>query len=139
MNQRAKTEDTGEAAQAGQAPEYKVHYGRVDVAVWRRQADDGRAWYSFTVSRSYKDRDDRWQRTASLDEEDLLPAARALERAYDWAQQQRQAARDGGLTRPPRPGRPGGRCVRHGAAASGPAAESIVLGVRRPAVLWSTP
>ena len=84
MNQPAKMEEAADAAPAGSAgPEYKVHYGRVDVAVWRRQADDGRARYSFTVSRSYKDRDDQWQRTASLDEEDLLPAARALERAYD--------------------------------------------------------
>jgi hypothetical protein len=95
MNQPARTEDPAQAANAGPAPEHKVHYGRVDVAVWRRQADDGRTWYSFTVSRSYKDRDDTWQRTTSLDEEDLLPAAKALERAYDWAQQQRQAARDG--------------------------------------------
>src|SRR5690606_29747960 len=95
MNQHARTEDPAEAAPSGTAPEHKVHYGRVDVAVRRRQADDGRTWYSFTVSRSYKDRDDRWQRTTSLDEEDLLPAAKALERAYDWAQQQRQAARDG--------------------------------------------
>jgi hypothetical protein len=95
MTQRAKTEEPAEAAQAGQAPEHKVHYGRVDVTVWQRQTDDGRAWYSFTVSRPYKDRDDRWQRTSSLDEDDLLPAAKALERAYDWVQQQRQAARDG--------------------------------------------
>ena len=97
MNQPAKIEEPAEAAPAGSgpAPEHKVHYGRVDVAVWKRQADDGRTWYSFTASRSYKDREDKWQRTASLDEEDLLPAARALERAYDWAQEQRQAARDG--------------------------------------------
>jgi hypothetical protein len=97
MTQGARTEEPADATQPGQAPEHKVHYGRVDVAVWRRQADDGRAWYGFTVSRSYKDRDDRWQRTTALDEEDLLPAAKALERAYDWVQQQRQAGRDGGF------------------------------------------
>ena len=97
MTQREKVEEPVEAPQAGQAPEHKVHYGRVDVAVWRRQADDGRAWYSFTVSRTYKDREDKWQPTASLDEDDLLPAAKALKRAYDWVQQQRQAARDASL------------------------------------------
>lgn len=95
MDRPAKIDEAADVAPTGSAPEHKVHYGRVDVAVWRRQADDGRAWYSFSVSRSYKDRDDKWQRTTSLDEEDLLPAARALEHAYDWAQEQRQAARDG--------------------------------------------
>src|SRR4051794_41636680 len=65
MTQRPRTDDPAAGAQAGAAPEHKVHYGRMDVAVWRRQAEDGRAWYSFTVSRSYKDRDDKWQRTSS--------------------------------------------------------------------------
>ena len=80
MDRPAKINEAADAAPTGSAPEHKVHYGRVDVAVWRRQADDGRARYSFTASRSYKVRDDQWQRTASLDEEDLLAAARALER-----------------------------------------------------------
>ncbi len=77
----------------GQAPEHKVHYGRVDVAVWRRQAE-GHTWYSFSLSRSYKDKDEQWQRTSSLDEEDLLPAALALQEAYAWSQAQRQRGRD---------------------------------------------
>ena len=50
MDRTAKMEEPEEAAPAGSgpAPEYRVHYGRVDVAVWRRQADDGRVWYSFS-------------------------------------------------------------------------------------------
>ena len=70
-----------------------MHYGRVDVAIWKRQAEE-RTWYSFSISRSYKDQDGQWQRTSSLDEEDLLPGAQALEEAYIWAQGQRQKARD---------------------------------------------
>ena len=77
----------------GPAPEHKIHYGRVDVAIWKRQGEGG-TWYSTSLSRSYKDKDDQWQRTTNLDEEDLLPAARALEEAYAWMQGQRQKSRD---------------------------------------------
>jgi hypothetical protein len=94
MNQSTRSTATAEP-NSGPTPEHKVHFGRVDVAVWKRQSQsDDRSWYSFSVSRSYKDKDDQWQRTSNLDEEDLLPAARALEEAYAWVQGQRQKARD---------------------------------------------
>src|SRR4051794_31331409 len=75
------------------SPEYKAHYGRVQAAVWKRELD-GRTSYSVTVTRSYKDKSDQWQRTSSLDEEDLLPGAKALDDAYTWIQRQRHPARD---------------------------------------------
>jgi hypothetical protein len=93
MNQPAQTLPHPEPAGPGPAPEHKVHFGRVDVAVWKREAEE-RTFYSFSISRSYKDKDDQWQRTTNLDEEDLLPAAQALEEAYAWVQGQRQKARD---------------------------------------------
>src|SRR3954453_12296173 len=77
------------------APEYKTQYGRVQAAVWSREIE-GRRIYSVTLTRSYKDRYDRWQRTTSLDEEDLLPASKALDDAYTWIQRQRHQAREGG-------------------------------------------
>ena len=92
MNQTARTQTNAEP-NSGPMPEHKVHYGRVDVAIWKRQAED-RTWYSFSISRSYQDKDDQWQRISNLDEEDLLPAAKALEEAYSWAQEQRQKSRD---------------------------------------------
>jgi hypothetical protein len=87
---------------SGPAPEHKIHYGRVDLAIWKRQGEGG-SWYSTSITRSYKDKDDQWQRTPNLDEEDLLPAARALEEAFTWMQTQRQKARDEALRelRPP--------------------------------------
>lgn len=94
MKQSTQATATGEP-NPGPAPDHKVHFGRVDVAVWKRQSQsDDRSWYNFSISRSYKDKDDTWQRTSNLDEEDLLPAARALEEAYAWVQGQRQKARD---------------------------------------------
>lgn len=93
MNQPARKLSSPEPT-PGPAPEHKIHYGRVDVAIWKRQGEGGTSWYSTSISRSYKDKDDQWQRTSNLDEEDLLPAAQALEEAYSWTQTQRQKARD---------------------------------------------
>ena len=82
--------------QASRPPEYKAHYGRVQAAVWRREIE-GRTGYGVSLTRSYKDRNDQWQRTTHLDEEDLLPAAKALDDAYAWIQRQRHQVREGTL------------------------------------------
>ena len=71
-------------------PGHKARYGRVEAAVWPRELDEGRTAYSVTLQRSYQDRDGKWQRTSSLDEGDLLPAAKALDEAYTWIQKARQ-------------------------------------------------
>jgi hypothetical protein len=50
---------------------------------------------------------DQWQRTSSLDEQDLLPAAKALAVAYTWIQRQGHQAREALVTKllgPPRVG-----------------------------------
>src|SRR3712207_7705892 len=60
----------------------------------RRSSDRS---YSESLTRSYKDKSDQWQRTSSLDEEDLLPAAKALDDAYTWIQRQRHPLREGTL------------------------------------------
>jgi hypothetical protein len=90
----------------GRSPDFKVQYGRVQAAVWSREIE-GRTIFSVSLSRSYRDRQDQWQRTTNLDEEDLLPAGIALSDAYKWIQQQRQHQRDGAfheLQTPPRAG-----------------------------------
>src|SRR3954449_12951221 len=98
MDKRAQPVENPDSAleSPSSTPEHKVHYERADVAIWKREAE-GRMWYSLSVTRSYKDQDGRWQRTSSLDEEDILPAARALEDAYTWIQKERQKARDEAL------------------------------------------
>jgi len=82
--------------QAARTPDYKAHYGRVQASVWRRDVD-GRASYGVSLTRSYKDRNEQWQRTSQLDEEDLLPAAKALDDAYTWIQRQRHQQRGSSL------------------------------------------
>lgn len=86
------------------APSYKARYGRVEAAVWARDRSEGWTAYHVTLQRSYKDRDGKWQRTQSLDEDDLLPAAKALEDAYAWIQKGRQEALNETRNLPPVPG-----------------------------------
>lgn len=73
-------------------PCWRTRYGRVEAAVWEKDLDDGRKVFSVTLQRSYQDREGKWQRTASMDEHDLLPAAKALDECYVYIQKQRQAA-----------------------------------------------
>src|SRR4051812_39467327 len=99
----AEPEEPGEP-HVSRSPEYKAHFGRVQAAVWRRDIDE-RTSYNISLTRSYKDKYDQWQRTNNLDEEDLLPAAKALDDAYTWVQRQRHQARDASINElhvPPR-------------------------------------
>ncbi|MFO0888223.1 MAG: hypothetical protein U0790_03645 [Isosphaeraceae bacterium] len=75
------------------APCYRARFGRVEAAVWTRELEEGRTAFSVTLQRSYQDREGKWQRTASLDEGDMLPAAKALEDCYTWIQKDRQHSR----------------------------------------------
>jgi hypothetical protein len=91
----ATPEERQETA-VSRAPDYKAHYGRVQAAVWTREIE-GRTIYSVSLTRSYRDKQEQWQRTTNLDEEDLLPAAKALDDAYTWIQRQRQLSREEAL------------------------------------------
>lgn len=93
--QPAEAEERQEPS-VNRAPDYKAHFGRVQAAVWMRELE-GRAIYSVSLTRSYKDRYEQWQRTTNLDEDDLLPAAKALDDAYAWIQRQRQHSREEAL------------------------------------------
>ena len=90
---RGSQPERAEEPSVSRTPDYKVHYGRVRVAVWRREMD-GRTGFSVSLTRSYRDKQEQWQRTTSLDEEDLLPAAKALDDSYTWIQRQRRQSRE---------------------------------------------
>src|SRR4051794_9926821 len=67
----------------GRTPDFKVQMGRVQAAVWKREFEE-RTTFSVSLTRSYLDKQQQWQRTTNLDEDDLLPAAKALDAAYTW-------------------------------------------------------
>ena len=62
-------------------PAAKVTMYPITAAIWRNEKD-GRAYYSVTIQRSYKDADGNWKHSESLNEGDLLLAAKVLDQAH---------------------------------------------------------
>lgn len=69
-------------------PVHKVSIGRITVAVWQRDSEQGRKYFSVTVKRSFKTDEGEFKDTSSLDADDLPNAARALEAAHAWILEQ---------------------------------------------------
>lgn len=59
--------------------------GAIQVAVWPRQGPKG-TFYEIERTRSYKDRDDKWQKTPLISERDMLKARRLEDQAYEAIQ-----------------------------------------------------
>ena len=68
--------------QQAKGPVSSQRYRNLEVAVWRREGEKD-PFYTVSLKRSYK-KDDEWHdSTISLSNDDLLPMARLLERAFD--------------------------------------------------------
>ena len=72
----------------GNAPEKKFKAGPVTATIWKNQvtrANGEKAeFYTVTLERSYKDKDDKWQKTNSLRINDLPKADLILSKAYEY-------------------------------------------------------
>ena len=70
-----------------QKPQWHLKAGVLDVACWKviAKGQDGtdREFFTVTLQRSFKDKEGAWQHSQSLRRQDLLPATRLLEQAYD--------------------------------------------------------
>lgn len=63
-------------------PVARIRVGNVSASVWARQTEK-RTFYSVTLERSYRDAQDKWHSTSSLDALDLQNARKALDLAHD--------------------------------------------------------
>jgi len=63
-------------------PAAKVNLHPVSAAIWRNQNEEGSAFYSVTIQRNYKGADGKWKSSDSLNEGDLLLAAKVLDLAH---------------------------------------------------------
>jgi hypothetical protein len=59
-------------------PTAKVTLYPITAAIWRNE-NKGQAFYSVTIQRSYKDAEGNWKSSDSLNESDLLLAAKVLD------------------------------------------------------------
>ena len=60
-------------------PAKKIRIGSVSATVWKQQ--DG--FYTATLERNYKDKDDHWKSTSSFPADDLIVAAKVAELAAE--------------------------------------------------------
>lgn len=67
---------------ATKPPVKEIRQGRIKAVIWENETQNGTR-YSTTIRRLYKGDDDRWHESESLGREDLLLAARVLEKAHD--------------------------------------------------------
>ena len=73
-------------------PQAKLKDGLLTATVWENQTEDGKIFYSTTLSRSYKKGDD-WKESNSFNEDDLLGIARLAGKAYDAIKRLRAQAK----------------------------------------------
>lgn len=67
--------------------------GGLQLAVWKQRNDAGRDHYSIMLERSYKSAEGEFKSTQYLREGDLLRAAKLIEEADRWIEQDRTKAR----------------------------------------------
>ena len=73
------------------APAHKLRDGCLQVVIWRNTNTEGRTYYSATPQRSYRDGDDTWRETDSLNADDILPMTKLLDQADTWIRMQKRA------------------------------------------------
>lgn len=62
-------------------PVHEIRHRQIRAAIWPNPTDNG-VMYTVTVSRSYKDKDQKWHDTQSFRFDDLLTVAKALTDAH---------------------------------------------------------
>jgi hypothetical protein len=72
-------------------PAHKLRDGALQVVVWRNTSTGGSTYYTATPQRSYKQGDDTWRETDSLNGDDLLTMAELLREAYAWIRMQKRS------------------------------------------------
>jgi hypothetical protein len=65
-------------------PAHKFQDGCLKSTIWRNTSTEGKTYYSFNITRSYKAGDDTWRETDSFTQDDALPMAELLRETYAY-------------------------------------------------------
>ena len=66
------------------SPIKKFSVGGVQLAVWQNEGKEGNQFYTVSLDRRYKDKDDEWKSSNSYKKNDLPKAILALQKAYEF-------------------------------------------------------
>ncbi len=65
-------------------PVKKFSAGAIQAAVWENEGKEGKQFYSVSIDRRYKDKNNEWKSTNSLKPGDLPKAILTLNKAYEY-------------------------------------------------------
>ena len=87
----------GQQRQGGERakPAHQVRIGRIQGTVWKNDGKEG-AWYSVSITRSYKDGQNNWKQAATFGKDDLLVVAEVSRLCWLFIAQQNGSKLDGG-------------------------------------------
>jgi hypothetical protein len=77
----AYTSEKTPSTKTAPPPVATLHDGLRFVKIWERATDNG-SFYNVTIERRYKNKDEEWASTRSLNQDDLLAVAELLTQAY---------------------------------------------------------
>jgi hypothetical protein len=70
-------------ANSKKKPVHEVRLGRVRAAVWENDTKSG-SMHNVTLTRLYKDDDDKWADSTSFGRDDLPLLAKVADQAHSW-------------------------------------------------------
>ncbi len=65
-------------------PIFTARVGSVKAAVWENKSEEGKISRAVSLTRSYKDENERWQETNSYFPDDLPKVRLAVQKAYEF-------------------------------------------------------
>lgn len=65
-------------------PVKKFSTGAVQVAVWENEGKEGNKFYSVSLDKRYKDKNNDWKSSSSFKMNDLPKAVLALQKAFEF-------------------------------------------------------
>lgn len=84
MNSKSNSNGNSNATEKKNQPVHEERIGAIKAVVWANHTKAGGTMHNTTIARIYKDADGNWQESPSLGRDDLLVAAKVLDRVHSW-------------------------------------------------------